>query len=742
MRESKFTMNRDISPSRLAAFGLPTSFSSSKHSSKSNYSKKPKVVSKEACDHFNKKYEIVFGNVFLLPKTDAWFIEPKWKIDKFQELKNKLNNVKSNLNMVQLKSWHQHTNFVNRSSKVIPYVKRFIKPHLTTQAWCKFHEILHTYNLIPLRQKLLTSVHLCEAPGAFITSLNHYLKLHQSFVQWDWIANTLNPHHEGNSFSEMISDDRFILRTHGQWYFGPDYVGDILTPDFVTHFTQHVKHKACSDVLLITADGSFDCQGNPGEQEILVGKLHYREVHLALSILQNGGSFVLKLFTIFESDTICLMYLLCCVFQHVNLFKPASSKEGNSEIYVISLGFNRTQAETANVVSGLSRAFDQECGDRILFGLESVPSEFIDNLYQGVLMFTNWQTEAIERNLSLYKENVRTNPLECARLDKLQVEIAEMFLQKCELRPLPGNMDIAQSKTYIKHTLSLDGRIESGSYKERLEKEHITRTQYVLEELMQIDTQCASKPQIRWIEDLREFQYTDHISIVKGRPIRVLNSSIFVLSRLFKLLYEMKRELKERNVDTMERRDDIQLNERLVLSVLEDNNISTMDSRILSFTADCDLSSSDVTSSHIKLLELLLNSLNELSEHQSLLLVNVPLLTQFSVSVVVLLAGSLFEKVGFIEIHGTSESPHSVHAILLDNKISTNTACLAHILNESKQTLISSNGERSVLSMLPVPMICEHRYLYRCLFEINCCVIKSQLLFLIQSLPESVEEVR
>lgn len=67
--------------------------------------------------------------------------------------------------------------------------------------------------------------------------------------------------------------------------------------------------------------------GNPGEQEILVGKLHYREVHLALSILQNGGSFVLKLFTMFESDTICLMYLLCCVFQHVNLFKPASSKE-------------------------------------------------------------------------------------------------------------------------------------------------------------------------------------------------------------------------------------------------------------------------------------------------------------------------------------------------------------------------------------------------------------------------------
>ena len=41
-------------------------------------------------------------------------------------------------------------------------------------------------------------VHLCEAPGTFITSLNHALVLHNSDVIWSWMATTLNPHYEGN----------------------------------------------------------------------------------------------------------------------------------------------------------------------------------------------------------------------------------------------------------------------------------------------------------------------------------------------------------------------------------------------------------------------------------------------------------------------------------------------------------------------------------------------------------------
>ena len=49
--------------------------------------------------------------------------------------------------------------------------------------------------------------------------------------EWHWMANTLNPYYEGNDLSEMIADDRLILDTLDQWYFGPDDTGDIMNKE-------------------------------------------------------------------------------------------------------------------------------------------------------------------------------------------------------------------------------------------------------------------------------------------------------------------------------------------------------------------------------------------------------------------------------------------------------------------------------------------------------------------------------
>ena len=56
-------------------------------------------------------------------------------------------------------------------------VQRTRCAEMCTQAWCKFHEVLGTFPAIaelPAARELDT-IHLCEAPGAFVTSLNHFL---------------------------------------------------------------------------------------------------------------------------------------------------------------------------------------------------------------------------------------------------------------------------------------------------------------------------------------------------------------------------------------------------------------------------------------------------------------------------------------------------------------------------------------------------------------------------------------
>ena len=72
-------------------------------------------------------------------------------------------------------------------------------------------------------------------------------------------------------------------------------------------------------LMQVTADGSVDCANEPAEQESKVASLVYAEAVTALSLLQPCGSLVLKTFTLFEHSSICLMFLLCCTFEQVQL---------------------------------------------------------------------------------------------------------------------------------------------------------------------------------------------------------------------------------------------------------------------------------------------------------------------------------------------------------------------------------------------------------------------------------------
>jgi cap2 methyltransferase len=84
-------------------------------------------------------------------------------------------------------------------------------------------------------------------------------------------------------------------------------------------------------------------QGDPGRQESIVSSLLESEAVAALSILAPGGALLIKMFTMFESETVCLMYLLSIAFTQVEVFKPATSKEGNSEVYVVCKDFQKTE---------------------------------------------------------------------------------------------------------------------------------------------------------------------------------------------------------------------------------------------------------------------------------------------------------------------------------------------------------------------------------------------------------------
>ncbi|XP_071766390.2 cap-specific mRNA (nucleoside-2'-O-)-methyltransferase 2 [Centroberyx gerrardi] len=372
-----------------------------------------------------------------IPDPNVALSRPPQEHCRLQGLKASLNAVKNQLSDKDVKVWHQHTNSTNRAGKVIAAVRSATNAEICTQAWCKFYEILGTFNLLPeeaLQSGELNTVHLCEAPGAFITALNHYIKTseHTRYCDWSWAANTLNPYHEANGGNTTIADDRLIANTLPWWFFGLDNTGNIMSQEHVLQLRMFVGNMRRVD--MVTADGSFDCQENPDEQEALVASLHYCEAAAALLLLSPGGSFVLKMFTLYEHSSVCLLYLLNCCFRSVNVFKPATSKAGNSEVYVVCLHYDAKEAVRL-LLSKLIRNYGPHLADReALFPNSLIPPSFLEQHEQVCCYFHTLQVETIKENLRLF-EGMSAEQRQ--RLDWIRDYTAQEYLQHFQVSFLP-----------------------------------------------------------------------------------------------------------------------------------------------------------------------------------------------------------------------------------------------------------------------------------------------------------------
>eukprot|EP00960_Hanusia_phi_P009342 270561-Hanusia_phi.AAC.1 len=121
--------------------------------------------------------------------------------------------------------WERHTQSTLLTSEVEGTMRDRFSAELCTIAFAKMYEMLAAYDLVdvPGNAGSFYSLHLCEAPGAFVCATNHYIRSRFPHVRWDWTACTLNPDFEGNDPDamvqlrreevELVEDDAFIHET-------------------------------------------------------------------------------------------------------------------------------------------------------------------------------------------------------------------------------------------------------------------------------------------------------------------------------------------------------------------------------------------------------------------------------------------------------------------------------------------------------------------------------------------------
>ncbi|XP_078488565.1 cap-specific mRNA (nucleoside-2'-O-)-methyltransferase 2-like isoform X2 [Ciona intestinalis] len=485
----------------------------------------PDILTEEA---FQKRFH------YKNPTDDKWMI-PQCKIFSCEGgvvgglsgVKEGLNEVKSSLNHYEIQKWNKHTSFVNPSGKVLNVLRRRIQPELSTQAWCKFHELLSYGDVIPTNcGATLCSVHLCEAPGGFIASLNHHLKSHCPNVKHKWVGNTLNPYYEGNPLSSCIVDDRLISRTLKSWCFGQDNTGDVFKPEFMDSLSAHCNNEFDDATIgLVTADGSLNCADKPGEQEMVVAPLHHVELLDALQLLCSGGTFVMKMFTLFEVHSASIMYLLCCLFEEVSVIKPATSKAGNSEVYVVCKNycgldgwreFHQNLRKHFPFHDVLNKGFS-------IFPPSSIPGSFIDQHTACVRLFATLQESAINRNI-FYYNNITDEAK--STIKQVQDQVTQRFFDVCNLRKIKQKLCIVPSGVLqsggIRSNIKQCARLE-GSFSDRVLGKGVDHTSHSSDN--GFESHFHDDPE--WIV-MRKKHFWWHESSVKlGEKLQVINSSIF-----------------------------------------------------------------------------------------------------------------------------------------------------------------------------------------------------------------------
>ena len=198
-------------------------------------------------------------------------------------------------------------------------VKLICKKQVISRAYFKLYEII--YNEPIVNNPSLHCFFICEAPGGFIECVSDIRR--KKNLQLNYIS--VSKYDQFIKYDRYLDDSRLLY-------------SDITDPVQIQKTISNVLTKFPNKLDFITADGGFDVK-NFNAQEIISSKLLLCEIYIALCTQRTGGMFVIKFFDMFCHNTIMYYLVLCTFYKYVKIIKPKTSRNCNSERYLICYNF-------------------------------------------------------------------------------------------------------------------------------------------------------------------------------------------------------------------------------------------------------------------------------------------------------------------------------------------------------------------------------------------------------------------
>lgn len=353
-----------------------------------------------------------------------------------------LKNAKAQIESKQAE-WDRFKKYTNTYEYIhtpIPSAKYAVcKLKPLSRSFYKMIEISNIMHLIDMRDKTpIKTFHFAEGPGGFIEATAYLRENPDDRYHGMSLIDDSNNSVPGwkKSLSFLDRNPNVIIEK------GLSGDGDILKPENLRDCFE--THRGSVD--LATADGGFDFTTDFNHQEVMSIKLIFAQVAYAIATQKKGGSFVVKIFDTFKAASIDTLYILASVYEQIYFIKPQTSRQANSERYIVCKNFQLSDSKSVVISMYLVMQMFAEGFVPTRFLTIPIPYLFTSAIQEVNAMFGQAQIECITQTLNL----VTSAPYD--RIDNLKKTHITKCINWCTKFRMPYN------KVNINANIFLTGR--------------------------------------------------------------------------------------------------------------------------------------------------------------------------------------------------------------------------------------------------------------------------------------------
>ena len=272
-----------------------------------------------------------------------------------------------------------------------------------SNAWLKAYEMFIHYKVFPKEPtEKFTYFDNAAFPGSFLLAAHHMVATVCRINSFEWWASSLLSRDEQVGGIKPLEDKYLLYKNYpDHWLMSSENNGDVT--DVANQ--RDVAMRIGGTVDLYTSDLGFDVSDDYNNQELAQARANLGQIVTGLMVLREGGSMITKQYSYFEPFTVSVIGVMTRLFNRVEVCKGMFSKAGNSETYLVGIGYVRREEDVKILVDRLAN-WDNflEGGPKPVITKGCLGRDFITAIIKSQSVFACAQVKKIRAVISEYEK--------------------------------------------------------------------------------------------------------------------------------------------------------------------------------------------------------------------------------------------------------------------------------------------------------------------------------------------------